>query len=385
MKKRTKGKVEILGVKVDGMKMGEVVEKLEEVVKKDRKALVVTPNPEMILKAQEDEEFRGILNGAEVAVPDGVGLLAAAKYLQLVQNSEFRIQNSVKDLPLRVDPPAGGGVEKMGRRGETRHPELDSGSKDWIPDPSNSAGRQIRNDDGQVSSNSNLFDIVQRVGLGLRVGWAVVFNRKFLNTIPEQVAGDKLFERLIKLASERGWRVFLLGGEEGVAKEAGRRLMEKYPKLEIETSSGAVDIKGELRIQESEFRSQKEAVTLRAKRSGVEKSGVRRWPGFSTSSNNNNDEIIKVINKFRPQMLFVAYGAPWQEKWLARNWDKLKVNVGMGIGGTLDEMVGVVSPTPEWLRRLGLRWLWRLIRQPRRVARIWRAVVVFAWRVFRST
>src|SRR5437868_1069730 len=63
-------------------------------------------------------------------------------------------------------------------------------------------------------------------------------------------------------------------------------------------------------------------------------------------------------------ILLVAYGAPWQERWIARNAAALNVPLSMGIGGVFDFMAGRVRRAPPWLRRIGLDWLFRLAVQP---------------------
>jgi len=69
---------------------------------------------------------------------------------------------------------------------------------------------------------------------------------------------------------------------------------------------------------------------------------------------------------------------------LAANKGKLKAKVALGVGGTFDEFLGKVREAPEVFSRLGLKWLWRLVVQPKRMGRIWQAVVVFPWLVFRE-
>ena len=76
----------------------------------------------------------------------------------------------------------------------------------------------------------------------------------------------------------------------------------------------------------------------------------------------------------------MAYGAPQQDKWIARNLDRLGVPVAMGIGGSLDFIAGRQKRAPKWVQRLGLEWLYRLMREPWR----WRrqlALPRFVWDV----
>jgi N-acetylglucosaminyldiphosphoundecaprenol N-acetyl-beta-D-mannosaminyltransferase len=97
----------------------------------------------------------------------------------------------------------------------------------------------------------------------------------------------------------------------------------------------------------------------------------------------DEENIRERVLAARPQILFVAYGAPIQDRWIARNLDRLEVPVCIGVGGSFDYIAGVRSRAPLWLRRLGLEWLHRLITQPWR----WRRMLAlprFAWQIFWS-
>lgn len=82
-----------------------------------------------------------------------------------------------------------------------------------------------------------------------------------------------------------------------------------------------------------------------------------------------NTEILAKIRKYNPDILFVAYGAPAQEKWIAANLDRIKARVVMGVGGSFDYLVGSASTPPNWVSTIGLEWFWRLIHQPWRLKR----------------
>jgi N-acetylglucosaminyldiphosphoundecaprenol N-acetyl-beta-D-mannosaminyltransferase len=83
-------------------------------------------------------------------------------------------------------------------------------------------------------------------------------------------------------------------------------------------------------------------------------------------------EIVARIRAARPDILLVAYGAPAQDLWLARNLPQTGAAVGMGVGGSFDYIAGIVPRAPRWMRNRGLEWLYRLIRQPWR----WRRMAV---------
>lgn len=80
-------KIDILGVKVDKITQEEVIQRIGEWLFKDKQHYIVTPNPEFVMRAQQDEEFKDILNRADLAIPDGIGLLWAAKFLSLKSGS----------------------------------------------------------------------------------------------------------------------------------------------------------------------------------------------------------------------------------------------------------------------------------------------------------
>lgn len=185
-------------------------------------------------------------------------------------------------------------------------------------------------------------NVFLKLAKGMKTGAAILTGR-----VGQPVSGYWLFKELVGRAAENNWRVFLLGGFGETAAEVAARLRNQYEGLVVEFDSGS----------------------QRAER----------------ADGKSDEEVIKRINLFKPDLLFVAYGPGKQEKWLAKHRNKLTAKVVMGLGGTFDEYLGKVKEAPEVFSRLGLKWLWRLIQQPRRIGRIWRAVVVFPWLVFRET
>lgn len=174
-------------------------------------------------------------------------------------------------------------------------------------------------------------------GVGL-----LLAGRRLGRPLPERVAGSDLVYHLAGLAAEHGWRLFLLGAAPGVAEEAATTLTNRYPGLQI--------------------------------------AGV--YAGSPDPA--ENEAIVGRINASRADLLYVAYGAPRQDKWIARNRDTLTtVRVAMGVGGALDFVTGRATRAPRWLQRLGLEWLHRLFNEPWR----WRRMLAlprFAWAVLRS-
>ncbi len=171
-------------------------------------------------------------------------------------------------------------------------------------------------------------------GVGL-----LLAGRRYRRPFRERVAGSELVYHLAEAAAAHGWRLFLLGAAPGVAEEAARRLCARYPALQI---AGA-------------------------------------YAGSPDAA--ENDEIVALINASRANLLYVAYGAPRQDMWIARNRAKLStVRVAIGVGGALDFIAGTAVRAPERWQRLGLEWFYRLLREPWR----WRRMLAlprFAWRV----
>ncbi|MBI2310729.1 WecB/TagA/CpsF family glycosyltransferase [Candidatus Collierbacteria bacterium] len=175
--------------------------------------------------------------------------------------------------------------------------------------------------------------------VGLQTGVDILRGR-----VGQPVSGYWLFETLVAKAADEGWSVFLLGGFGETAEKLAAELSIKYKVLSIKYEGGA--------------------------RNEAEMTGEA------------NEAVIEKINRFKPDLLFVAYGPVKQEKWLAENKGKLRVKVAMGVGGTFDEVLGLVKPAPVFMTRIGLKWFWRLLQQPQRLPRIFKATIVFAWLVF---
>ena len=147
--------------------------------------------------------------------------------------------------------------------------------------------------------------------------------------LPERVAGSDLVPALCQRAAQRGHRVFLLGAAHGVAERAAANLQARFPGLVI---------------------------------AGTLAPPFRDWTVAETA------ETVAIVRAARPDLLFVAFGQPKGELWVAENYRDLGVPVTMQIGATLDFVAGRVRRAPRWLQRIGLEWAFRLLREPRRLA-----------------
>jgi N-acetylglucosaminyldiphosphoundecaprenol N-acetyl-beta-D-mannosaminyltransferase len=229
--------VNILDVPVHAVTMAETLAWIEAAVAARQPRQICTANPEFVMLAQRDPGFCQVLQQADLVLPDGVGLLWAAR--------------------------------RLGAR------------------------------------------------------------------LPERVAGSDLIYQLAERGAERGWRLYYLGAAAGVAERAAERLRARWPGLVV-----AGTFAGSPRPEDE-------------------------------------DALVARVRAAAPDVLLVAYGAPQQDVWIARNRERLGVPVSMGVGGSFDFVAGVAQRAPTGLQRLGLEWLHRLWRQPWRARRIFNAVVAF--------
>ncbi|MGB3990768.1 MAG: WecB/TagA/CpsF family glycosyltransferase [Acetivibrionales bacterium] len=181
----------------------------------------------------------------------------------------------------------------------------------------------------QAQRDPELKDILKNADMLTADGAGVVLASGMLgNRLPEKVSGVDLVQEIFRTFASRGLRCFLFGARPGVAEEAAVNIIKDNPGLVV--------------------------------------AGCRN--GYF--SDEECDEIIAEINKSAPDILLVALGAPKQEKWISKHLDKLDVKVCIGVGGTLDVLSGKVRLAPEFFRKSGLEWFYRLCREPRRAKRM---------------
>lgn len=143
--------------------------------------------------------------------------------------------------------------------------------------------------------------------------------------LPERVSGSDLVPRLLREMSAGGRSVFLYGAKPGVADRAARVLEKEYPGLRI---------------------------------AGTENGYIA-----------DETALWRVLDQEQPDLLLVALGAPRQERWMAANRGRTKALM-IGVGGLLDVFSGDVPRAPERWRRSGLEWLYRTVKQPKRIRRV---------------
>ena len=261
-------KISLLGIDITKAKKEEILEYIFNSLKNSsHKYYIVTPNPEIVMYARSHPDYNQILNGAEISIPDGMGITKAARILR--------------------------------------------------------------------------------------------------NESIERIGGTDFMEYVCRTAANKPVSIGLLGARDGVAEKAAECLMKKYPGLNIvlaasEWPETLADLDWGIKIYDSRFKK----------------------------------EIAKFLNHesifLNPaiDILFVAYGAPKQEEWIAENFEKLPVKIMMGVGGAFDYISGEVIRAPLIIRNMGFEWLYRLIKEPwrwkRQFALIRFIFLVFNYRLLRK-
>lgn len=221
-------KTDVLGISFDNVTMEEALDRAEELMAQDGPHRVVTPNAEFVQTAKKDAQFRALLNGADLVIPDGIGVVYAAKIL----------------------------------------------------------GRPLKG----------------------------------------RVPGVEFAAGLCARMAKGGGRLFLLGAKPGVAELAAARLLADNPGLSV---CGTHD-------------------------------------GYFQDGGPVADQIRAAC----ADVVFVCLGAPKQEQWMADWGDRCGARLLVGLGGSMDVFAGQVKRAPEGWRKLGLEWLYRLLKQPSRIGRM---------------
>jgi N-acetylglucosaminyldiphosphoundecaprenol N-acetyl-beta-D-mannosaminyltransferase len=144
-----------------------------------------------------------------------------------------------------------------------------------------------------------------------------------------RVYGPDLMLELCALAAERGWSSFFYGGAPGVAERLAERLVARFPRLAV---AGC-------------------------------------WsPPFRPLTPEEDERVVRRIDDARPDLVWVGLSTPKQERWMAAHVGRVP-GVLLGVGAAFDIHAGLLPQAPHWMQRSGLEWLYRLLREPRR---LWR-------------
>jgi N-acetylglucosaminyldiphosphoundecaprenol N-acetyl-beta-D-mannosaminyltransferase len=189
----------------------------------------------------------------------------------------------------------------------------------------------------EAQKNRKFLRILNDSALNIPDGFGIILASKYKKApLKERVTGTDLMREIL---AENSHRIFLLGAHPGIAEEVAA----KFPNTNI----------------------------------------VGTFAGSPAPQDEH--KIRKSINDSEAEILFVAYGAPAQELWIARNLKHLKpVNLAIGVGGAFDFLAGKTKRAPLLMRKTGLEWLYRLAKEPKRVKRIYNAVIKFPIKIISS-
>jgi len=184
--------------------------------------------------------------------------------------------------------------------------------------------------------------VLNRSDLVYADGMSIVWGARLLGArIPERSTGADFLPNFCEGFAERGYRIYFLGSEPGIAEKAAGKLRERIPNLQI----------------------------------------VGTHHGFFTPE--EEDRVLEDIARTKPHILIVGMGVPYQEQWIDVQCERLNVPVIWGVGALFDFISGELTRGPQWLVDNGFEWLCRLCVEP---GRLWQRYLVgnmkFAWYLF---
>lgn len=182
-------------------------------------------------------------------------------------------------------------------------------------------------------------------GIGVFLGCALMGHR-----LKERIPGVDFMEEVCKRSRENPVSIGFLGAGSGVAKRTAECLMKKYPWIKVRFVGEEWDWN--------------DVPSLRPQ-SNIKKRENQQPPSASSRKRTSASWVSAYISPDDPiDILFVAFGFPKQEEWIAENLSRLPVKVAMGVGGAFDYISGDVIRAPFLVRAVGFEWLFRLVKQP---------------------
>ena len=163
---------------------------------------------------------------------------------------------------------------------------------------------------------------------GASIVWAA---KKLGVPLRERVTGIDLFQRLVGLASEKGYRIYLFGAKEEVVTKVKSIFEDRYP--------------------------------------GIQIAGYRN--GYFTET--DEPQIVSDMAASGADMMFVAFSSPKKEYWVHKYIDQIGIPFVMGVGGSFDVVAGVTDRAPTWMQEHGLEWFYRFIQEP---GRLWKRYII---------
>ena len=184
----------------------------------------------------------------------------------------------------------------------------------------------------KIESDPYLKEIVDGADLVLVDGKPLVWISKLHGKpLKAKISGSDLVPLLCEVSAKKGYRMFIIGGKDGIAEQAKRRLEEKYPDIQI-VGTYAPPI------------------------------------GFEKDKKELN-KINNMISEVKPDLLITCFGCPKQEKWIYENINRYDAKVSVCAGATVDFLAENVKRAPRWMSEHGLEWFYRFLQEPKRMFR----------------
>lgn len=181
----------------------------------------------------------------------------------------------------------------------------------------------------QASKNDKMKTVINAAQMVTADGSGVVWaSRQLGQPLQQRVTGIDLVNSICQQSAKDKWKIYILGSAPGVAATAANNIQNKFPGCNI----------------------------------------IGTHHGYFDSE--EEKQIIAELEQLKPDVLFVALGAPKQEYWIADHLPQLQIPVAMGIGGSMDVLSGNVKRAPKWMQKMSLEWLYRLLIQPTRFKRV---------------
>lgn len=182
----------------------------------------------------------------------------------------------------------------------------------------------------KIEKDAYLKQIVNEAHMVLVDGKPLIWVSKLhKQAVKAKISGSDLVPLLSETAADKGYRIFILGGKEGVAEQAKSELEKKYPTIQI--------------------------VGTYAPPFGFEKDKAEC------------EKINRKISEGKPDILIVCFGCPKQEKWIYENYQLYDAKVSICAGATVDFLAGNVKRAPKWMSEHGLEWFYRFLQEPKRL------------------
>ena len=182
----------------------------------------------------------------------------------------------------------------------------------------------------KIESDPYLKEIVDGADMVLVDGKPLVWISKLHGKpLKAKISGSDLVPLLCEVSAKKGYRMFIIGGKDGIAEQAKRRLVEKYPDIQI-VGTYAPPI------------------------------------GFEKDKKELN-KINNMISEEKPDLLITCFGCPKQEKWIYENINRYDAKVSVCAGATVDFLAGNVKRAPRWMSEHGLEWFYRFLQEPKRM------------------